>query len=259
MPLISLPLLCQHLGPLAGRFDVDAVDSCDSTNAVLLTRAGNGAPSGTVLVADEQTAGRGRRGRPWLSSPENSLTFSLLWRWQGPMEHLSGLSLAVGLALVQALEHQGARQVGLKWPNDLLTPAGKLGGILVELAGDRRGMQVVIGIGLNLRAPTLADQPVSGLADCCPVLPERHSLLAGLLASLLQILETQQSQGFAPLREAWQQRHLWQGRRVRLLEAGQVLQEGVCLGVDNEGALLLETTAGVERCLAGDLSLREAL
>ena len=99
MALLDPVLLKSRLGLLAGRFDVDALDECDSTNSELMRRAESGAPSGTVIVADRQTAGRGRRGRSWLSAPESSLTFSLLWRFSGPLARLSGLSLAVGVAV----------------------------------------------------------------------------------------------------------------------------------------------------------------
>jgi BirA family biotin operon repressor/biotin-[acetyl-CoA-carboxylase] ligase len=93
----------------AGRFDVDALDECDSTSSELMRRAERGAPSGSVVVADRQSAGRGRRGRSWLSSPESSLTFSLLWRFPGNAASLSGLSLAVGVGLAQAMENLGAK------------------------------------------------------------------------------------------------------------------------------------------------------
>ena len=102
MALIDPVLLKTRLGNQAGRFDVDALDECDSTNSELLRRAEGGAPSGSVVVADRQSAGRGRRGRNWLSSPESSLTFSLLWRFSGNASTLSGLSLAVGVALAQS-------------------------------------------------------------------------------------------------------------------------------------------------------------
>ncbi|HEX6733743.1 MAG TPA: biotin--[acetyl-CoA-carboxylase] ligase, partial [Azonexus sp.] len=157
MPLIDLVLLKARLGPLAGRFDVDALDTCDSTSSELMRRADAGAPAGTVIVADRQEAGRGRRGRSWLSSPERSLTFSVLWRFTGSPARLGGLSLAVGVALAQALESLGARGVGLKWPNDVLlstaSDQAKLAGVLVEVVSDRRGCQTVIGIGLNLGQP----------------------------------------------------------------------------------------------------------
>lgn len=266
MPLIDLAQLRTTLGASAGRFDVDALDVCSSTNALLLERAAAGAPAGTVLVADTQTAGRGRRGRPWVSAPADSLTFSLLWRLPPEPERLAGLSLAVGLALVHGLESQGATGLGLKWPNDLLCarPQGwaKLAGVLVELATDRRGMQVVLGIGLNLRAPPtggpLVDQVVAGLVDVCQSPPERHELLAALLQALVTTLERFSQQGFAPLRAEWEARHVWQNQPVRLFEAGLVSAEGICLGVDAAGALLLETGTGLVRCMAGDLSLRGA-
>jgi len=155
MTLLDLMLLKERLGLQAGRFDVDALAECDSTNSELMRRADRGAPAGTVIVADRQRAGRGRRGRSWLSSPEASLTFSLLWRFPGSPTRLSGLSLAVGVGLARALGGLGAPGVRLKWPNDVLLATNgdfaKLAGILVELASDRRGTQAVIGIGINLR------------------------------------------------------------------------------------------------------------
>ena len=109
--LIEPARLRTLLGAAAGRFDVDSLAECESTNTELLARAERGAPSGSVLVADRQTAGRGSRGRTWLASPEASLTFSLLWRFDGGLERMSGLSLAVGLAVVEALEMRHLFQV----------------------------------------------------------------------------------------------------------------------------------------------------
>ena len=125
----------------SGLFDVDALALCDSTSSELMRRAERGAPAGSVIVADEQSAGRGRRGRQWLSAPAASLTFSLLWRFSGPATMLSGLSLAVGVGLTRGLESLGAQSVCLKWPNDVLVLRGhdyaKLAGILVDLSSDR--------------------------------------------------------------------------------------------------------------------------
>lgn len=261
MPLIDLVLLKARLAELAGRFDVDALESCDSTSSELLRRADAGAPAGTVIVADCQTAGRGRRGRQWLSAPESSLTFSILWRFPGSMARLGGLSLAVGVALQQALEGLGARGIGLKWPNDLLlnTAEGqaKLAGILVELASDRRGCQAVIGIGLNLVRPSgELPQPAAGLEQAGLPAIDRHLLLAAILRELADVLERFAAGGFAPLRPQWQQRHVWQGQVVRILGEGEPPLQGTCLGVDEEGALLLETVAGRQRIYSGDVSLR---
>lgn len=257
MPLIDPAHLKTLLGPVAVRFDVDSVETCDSTSSVLMQRAASGAPSGSVLVADCQTAGRGRRGRTWLSAPEASLTFSLLWRFGGPVSSLAGLSLAVGVAVAQALEALGAQGVGLKWPNDVLLYDAKLAGILVELISERRGVSTVIGIGLNLRAPAAEfSLPAAGLALALPDLPDRHAVLARLLVALAAALDRFAAGGFAALQPEWQDRHAWQHRPVRLMQdAGEEIS-GICLGADEDGALLIRTPGGIRRFLSGDVSLR---
>lgn len=258
------------LGAAYGRFDIDSLAECPSTNTELLARAERGAPSGSVLVADRQTAGRGSRGRTWLASPEASLTFSLLWRFDGGLERISGLSLAVGLAVVEALEACGAKGVRLKWPNDILHDGAKLGGILVELHNEVRSdmhhesnaAMAVIGIGLNLSLPESIVStdgfalPPTALARAVPAMPERHHLFAQLLTALARVLDRFSEHGFSALRAQWQARHAWQDSPVRLLRDGSVLKEGVCLGADDDGALLVRTDEGVERCLSGDLSIR---
>ncbi|MCL2830861.1 MAG: biotin--[acetyl-CoA-carboxylase] ligase [Betaproteobacteria bacterium] len=272
------------LGADAARFDVEALDECGSTSDELSARAARGAPSGAVVVADRQLAGRGRRGRNWRSwreAPEKNLTFSLLWRFPlqaGGAGRLSGLSLAVGVAVARALESLGVPGVALKWPNDiLLTTAGsygKLGGILVELSTSRHMVEAIIGIGLNLDLPPEAaqtpekdekgredDNTAFSLAPAAlsAALPgiDRHELLARLLAELLRSLESFSSAGFSVLREEWMRRHAWQDRPVALFGVrGEVLNAGRCLGVDEGGFLLIESDSGVERILSGDVSLR---
>lgn len=261
MPLIDLVLLKARLADAAGRFDVDALDECDSTSSELLRRADAGAPAGSVVVADRQTAGRGRRGRHWLSTPEDSLTFSVLWRFSGNPSRLGGLSLAVGLAVVHALEELGARGVGLKWPNDLLlaTASGhaKLAGVLVELASDRRGCQAVIGIGLNLAgAPADLPQPAASLQDAGLEDVGRHDLLAAILRHLAGTLDRFAAAGFSALRANWQDRHVWQGMLVHVLGESEAPLAGHCLGADDDGALLLATPDGIRRIYSGDVSVR---
>lgn len=270
-PLIDPARLQALLGVACGRFDVDAIVECESTSSLLLERASHGAPAGSVIVADRQIAGRGRRGRNWLSSPESSLTFSLLWRFDGSVERLAGLSLAVGVAIARALEACGAGGIALKWPNDILFIENgryaKLGGILVELQGerqgDRRSMLAVIGVGLNLQLPTIDESaafahPVAALAEALSSLPDRHDLLAQVLSELAVVLDGFSTNGFAALRGEWQARNAWQDKPVRLLHDGVVEKEGLCRGADADGALLIETAQGLERCLSGDLSLRAA-
>lgn len=263
MSLIDPILLQSCLASSVGRFDVDAIDECDSTNSELMRRADRGAPAGTVLVADRQTAGRGRRGRSWLSAPESSLTFSVLWRFAGPTTRLAGLSLAVGVALARALASLGARGVRLKWPNDvLLETAGdfaKLAGVLVELSGDRRGTQAVIGIGLNLAAPQGdLGQAVAGLDQSVAALPERHKVLAAILCELQAVLDIFAVDGFVAVKMAWQDLNAWDGLPLEVSGDGQLRQTGRCIGVDNDGCLLLDTGKGVEQVIVGDVSLRRA-
>ncbi len=280
--MFDLALLRDLLGPHAARFDVDALLECGSTSDVLAARAARGAPSGSVVVAERQLAGRGRRGRNWRSwtgAPEKSLTFSLLWRFSmqaggtagsGGNPNLAGLSLAVGVAVARALEALQVPGIALKWPNDILmtvgdTP-GKLGGILVELSTTRQATEAIIGIGLNLDLPPKPAEgerdsaafvlPPAALAAVAPEI-ERHVLLARLLIELLRVLETFSVNGFAVLRDEWQRRHAWQDRPVALLgEQGEILSEGRCLGVDTDGLLLLATDSGNERIVSGDISLR---
>lgn len=264
--LLIDPLRLQTLlGEALGRFDVDAIAECESTNTQLLDRAALGAPSGSVLVTDRQTAGRGSRGRQWLASPEASLTFSVLWDFPGGLERLSGLSLAVGVAVIHALEACGATGITLKWPNDILYDDAKLGGILIELQSSAESAQAVIGIGLNLSLPeSMSDAqgfalPPAALDEILIPLPERHLLFAQLLIELAHVFDRFASGGFAVLRDQWQKRHAWQDKPVRLLRDGRVEKEGICRGTDINGALLVQTDAGIERCLSGDLSLRAAL
>ena len=248
------------LAEASGRFAVVAVAECASTNTVLMRRAAAGAPSGTVLVADRQTAGRGSRGRAWAASPEASLTFSVLWTFPGGLTRLSGLSLAVGVAVVRALARCGAAGVMLKWPNDILHGDAKLGGILVELDADDAAARVVVGIGLNLRLPASIGEgaalPPAALDRIVAALPDRHLLLARLLDELARIFDRFSADGFAGLRDEWHACHAWQERPVRLLRDGRVEKEGVCAGADADGALLVRTADGLERCLSGDVSLR---
>lgn len=266
--LIDVARLAGCLGEVACRLNVEALAECESTNALLLQKKpanAAAAVSGSVLVADRQTAGRGRRGRRWWSaqvSPADSLTFSLLWRFPRGAA-LSGLSLAVGVALANALAELGASGVRLKWPNDLLveTPEGfaKLGGILIELSSGASGTAAVIGIGLNLRPPLEVppDQPAAGIATTMvDGLPERHALFATVLRHLVLTLDLFAAHGFAPLRPAWERSNAYADRAVRLIDESGPDLVGRCLGVDDDGALRVETVDGVRRWLVGDVSLR---
>jgi BirA family biotin operon repressor/biotin-[acetyl-CoA-carboxylase] ligase len=250
-----------QLGAQASRFHLELFDACPSTNTLLLERARGGAPSGSVVACELQSAGRGRRGNDWQSGLGGSLTFSLLWRFGQGAAGLSGLSLAVGVAVTRALASAGIAEVQLKWPNDLLHAGRKLGGILIELHSDGpASTAAVIGIGLNVRLhATLRDtiaQAVTDVASISKQLPQRNRLLAATLAELAQVLDLFAAQGFAPLREEWTARHAHQGKAVTLSSGAGKTVTGRAAGVAEDGALLLETPRGVERFVSGELSLR---
>ncbi|MBB4012957.1 biotin--[acetyl-CoA-carboxylase] ligase [Niveibacterium umoris] len=253
----ELSRLRAQLGPVAPRFDADLLESCPSTSSLLLERAAAGAPSGSVVWALEQTAGRGRRGRAWVARSGASLTFSLLWRF-APGTRLAGLSLAVGLAVAQALERLGAQGVALKWPNDIWLDGRKLGGVLIELQQSGARTASVIGVGLNLLPPAdgaVTDQPVAGLSASGARSTDAVTVLAALLASLADVLDHFEAHGFAAMRDAWQARHALQDQAVRLIDdSGEA--EGICRGVDEDGALMLERDGVMVRVLGGDVSLR---
>lgn len=261
-PLIDVHQLRRLLGDAAYVFALEAIDACPSTNTLLLDQAEAGAPSGKVVITDRQTAGRGSRGRQWQASPEASLTFSLLWRFADDLEKLTGLSLVVGLAVVRALESLGAKDVGLKWPNDILHDGRKLGGILVELHTEARSAGAVIGIGLNLALPpafdttsTIALTPTA-LSEILAPCPERTVVLAAVLCELARAMPQFAHDGLAPFLADWQQRNVWRDQLVNLVRDKQILARGICRGIDSDGALLVEADGHLERFLSGDLSIR---
>ncbi|MDO9244542.1 MAG: biotin--[acetyl-CoA-carboxylase] ligase [Rhodocyclaceae bacterium] len=261
VPPLNLAALVQALGSQAFRFDADWLAECDSTNAVLLARAEAGAPAGAVVIATKQTAGRGRRGRAWISAPGDSLTFSLLWRFL-PGTAPAGLSLAVGLALAQALEKVGAgpprnqgAAIRLKWPNDLLLEGRKLGGILVELLPGAPHV-AVIGIGLNLRLPAVLPDDLRARSAALDYPGDPGGLLAVILTELLVVLENFARDGFAGLRAAWLARHAFADAPIQLLSDFAAPRAGICRGVAADGALLLEVAGQLERVLSGEVSLR---
>ena len=260
-PATLLSTTVAELGALAARFAIEWVDSCASTNSSLMAHPPADDGRVHVLVADRQSAGRGRRGRQWQSWAGGSLTFSLLWRFARGAPVPAGLSLVVGLAVARTIEQLGVLGVQLKWPNDVLVNGEKLAGILVELLPTRdRSLSAVIGIGINLQLPLDAHiEHHTGVTDLARVLehapPSRPALLARLLAELQTLLDTYALAGFPALKGAWEQRNAFAELPVRI-SGERDASDGICLGVDEDGALLLRTSDGVTRILAGDVSLR---
>lgn len=236
---------------------VEVVAETGSTNADLLARApALAAPM--LLVAEHQTAGRGRAGRSWLSSPGHSLTFSLAWKFDGGVQKLTGLPLAVGTALAETLGRLG-QPVQLKWPNDVLKDGDKLAGILVETAAAADGgVWAIIGIGLNLAMPDELEEKIGRSVAAVPWLArmDRDTLLAAILDGLAEALRLFDKGGFGGFSARWNLLHGWQGQLVTILDRGEVLHEGLAAGVDDAGRLLLDTDSGRIAIVAGDVSLR---
>ena len=239
-------------------------ETIDSTNAEAMRQAEQGAGPGLVCSAEQQTAGRGRRGRTWVSPFARNLYLSLVWEYHQGAAALEGLSLAVGVAVARALASCGLPPVQLKWPNDIIFRRAKLGGVLLEMTGDAAGTcQVIVGVGLNVAMPGAAgtdiDQAWTDLATISPGRrPGRNELLAALLNQLLPLLADFEQAGFGPWREEWLALDAFAGQPV-VLHTGALDLAGIARGVDGRGALQLETAAaGVQSIFGGEISLRAA-
>ncbi len=245
--------------------NVEVVDEIDSTSTRLIESAAAGAPSGTCLAAEWQSAGRGRRGRTWVSSLGGSLTFSLLWRFDRGAGHLAGLSLAVGVAVARALAACGVQRVQVKWPNDLVADFRKLAGILVETSGEMQGPSVaVVGVGVNYHlgdhTMDLIDQPVTDVARCSSPPPSRSLLLAALLRELASTLAAFETTGFAAVRDEWRALHAYQGRLVRVIPPRDAPYDAEVTDVAPDGALVVVLPDGrLQSLSSAEISLRGKL
>ncbi|WP_455885183.1 bifunctional biotin--[acetyl-CoA-carboxylase] ligase/biotin operon repressor BirA [Pseudomonas spelaei] len=233
-------------------------DSIDSTNAEALRLIGGACNTPFLVLAEQQSAGRGRRGRKWVSPFAQNIYYSLVLRIEGGLRQLEGLSLVVGLAVMQTLQNAGVQNAGLKWPNDVLVGPKKIAGILLELVGDPADIcHVVLGIGINVNMQSAADvdQQWTSVHLETGASINRNCLVAQLGMQLQHYLERHRAFGFSVLQQEWESSHLWQGRAVSLI-AGVNQVDGVVLGIDSQGALRLGVS-GVEKIYSGgELSLR---
>jgi BirA family biotin operon repressor/biotin-[acetyl-CoA-carboxylase] ligase len=261
--LLNAEEIARFAAPHASRLSIEVVDIADSTNTLLMQRASAGARSGSVVAAEWQRSGRGRMGRAWHAGVGRSLTFSMLWRFSQGAGAMGGLSLAVGVAVIRALNALGVDEARLKWPNDVLWRGQKLAGMLIEMHGDALGPSaVVIGLGLNVRlSPAMVsriDQPCADLESACARPLNRSEVLAAILAELTTVLEAFAEGGFAPMREEWGRYHAHQGQAVTIkLPTGRT-EEGIALGVADDGALLFRSGTAVRRLHSGEITLRGA-
>ncbi len=237
----------QQLYPLLPDFTVEVLPQIDSSNSELMRRARGGQREATLLVAERQSAGRGRMGRVWQSQPGDSLTFSIGLPLS-PRDW-SGLSLAVGLSLAESLHPD----VGLKWPNDLWFQERKLGGILVEAASMGEHSQVVVGVGLNIHAPSAEglSTEAAGLSELLPGLTA-PACLGLVVTPLVQALLAFEREGFAPLQARFAERDVLRGRRVHTSDH----QQGLSIGVNGCGAMQLQTEAGLCEVHSAEVSVR---
>lgn len=255
----GIPELQRSLNEVVTGCTVDVLPSLDSTNSELMRRARAGSVAPVLLVAERQTAGRGRLGRNWLTAsaqddpqrtgtgPLPALTFSIGL----PMapHDWSGLSLAVGVVVARALHPA----LGLKWPNDLWLQERKLGGILIETAAVGATRYVVVGVGINIapRDPAGLSTPPAWLQELLPEL-DAPAVLARLARPLMQVLRQFETQGFAAFQAAFRQRDVLLGRPVQLSDG----VTGTAAGVDERGALLVHTANGMKRVSSAEVSVR---
>lgn len=234
----------------------------DSTNREAMQLAQSTASvRGHVIMAERQLAGRGRRGRPWISPFARNLYFSATWEFDSGAAALEGLSLAVGVAVARALTVVGVPGVGLKWPNDVIVDDAKLAGVLLEMTGDAAGRcQVIIGIGINVEMSGAAesveiDQRWIDASSAAGKPVSRNELAVALIDQLLPLLVEFEQGGFSSFREEWQRLDIALDKAI-VLQFGDRCVVGTEAGVDVSGALAIATEQGVQHFHGGEVSLR---
>ncbi|GGA10315.1 biotin--[acetyl-CoA-carboxylase] ligase [Dyella caseinilytica] len=248
--------LARRIGALDLYWEIDSTSS-------ELQRRGGSAPDLSIVMAETQTAGRGRRGRSWLSPPGLNLYISCLKRFDAGFAALSGLSLATGVIVLRALHAAGLSGARLKWPNDVLAESGKLAGILVELNGEYQGpCAAIVGIGLNLRLTSAlreqAGQPICDLASLAGgTPPDRNRMAAALIASLVEGLDQFEREGFAAFADEYAEYDALRDIPLRISGATGEF-EGIGAGIDERGALRVRTENGLHSIDSADVTVRRA-
>lgn len=235
-------------------------DELPSTNAYLLKHCEE-LSSGDICVSEYQSAGRGRRGRVWVSPYGCHLYCSMYWNLSQGMAQATGLSLVVACSLVKALNDLGITGLGVKWPNDIYLDDKKLAGVLVEMNGQAdTECHLVIGIGINMSMSKSQgdkiDQPWSDLSQSASV-PNKTELAIALQTQLHTDLTLFESNGLSAFLTRWKQVDIFDGKKVKLLLGSNYI-DGVCQGIDKTGSILLKTEKGLEAYVGGEISLRSA-
>ncbi len=235
-------------------------DELAGTNTFLLNHVDE-LSNGDLCIAEYQSAGRGRRGRQWLSPYGSHLYFSMYWQFSQGLSQAMGLSLVVACSLVSVLESFGIAGLGVKWPNDIYLDGRKLAGVLIEMTGTADSeCDLVIGIGLNMAMPAelgeQLDQPWSDLSGL-ESMPNKTELAIKLHQQLLKDLKLFETQGLAAFSGRWQSADIFAGQQVKLLLGEQQIN-GHYLGVDEQGGVILQTDIGTQHFVGGEISLRGA-
>lgn len=242
----------------SGDVEVETAGAVDSTNARLVEA---GSPHARAVVAEAQTAGRGRRGRGWQSPPGSGLYLSLAWRFESGLAGLAPLSLVVGLTAAETLGKQAGAAVAVKWPNDLFVDDAKLGGCLVEINGAAEGpCRAVVGVGINLfrtEAMGPIDQAWTTLEDHAR--PQgRNALAAAVLDAMTQSLTAFDRAGLEAFMARWDAVDALRGRRVTILQHGQAPTDAIATGIDEQGRLRLSENGHTRVLASGEVSIRVA-
>jgi BirA family transcriptional regulator, biotin operon repressor / biotin---[acetyl-CoA-carboxylase] ligase len=241
-------------------------DEIESTNSHLFARTDLPAGRADVCIAEYQSAGRGRRGRGWTAPYGSGLCLSMSWQFPDTPRQIGALSLAAGVGVLRALREASLGDIGLKWPNDIVFSGRKLGGILIELRAETAGpAYVVLGLGLNFQLSAHARRTIQAsgvapvdLAEIRPAAaPGRNALAAAIVNHLVEVLAGFQQHGFRPFMREWREADALAGKALRVL-AGEGAQGGIARGIDEDGALMLETPTGLMRFVSGEISVRAA-
>lgn len=242
--------------------DVHVQATIGSTNDYVLQRLRVGDKASVAVFAEQQTAGRGRRGRAWASPYAANIYCSLPWEFSGGFAALDGLSLAVGVAVCEAVAEAGVPGVGLKWPNDIVCNDRKLGGVLIEVSGEASGQCVaVIGVGVNVAMSRYAnlsiDQPWTDLRSAGVTAVDRSAFAGLLLGHLVMALSEFSRHGLPAFVARWRNRDVICGKTVDVI-AGDSRISGTARGIDDRGGFLLEQAGEISVFYGGEVSVREA-
>lgn len=239
---------------------LEIFEEINSTNQYLLENPEIPDKHANIVLAEYQSHGKGRRGSPWISPIGSGISLSIAWHFEQPVESLTCLSLAVGCAVIRILTKMGFKSIGLKWPNDIFFQGKKLGGLLSEIRGETAGpCDVVIGLGLNIAFPAgfegNINQPWTDLASIKDSIPSRNVITAELMSELILLLDGYEDTRIEDIINEWREYDCMCGKQARLILQGKQIN-GLVVGVDSDGALLMSVNESIQKYTAGEISLR---